>query len=132
MLLSVHLLEVFARRIGELMADKKIQITASSGARDGHKILALKGPLNIHTVFDFQNAVRAESAPTLIVDFSGVPFIDSAALGALVATHLATQKANRKLAMAGLNPQVRALLDMTRVSHFFHIYPSIEDAEKAA
>lgn len=113
------------------MAEKNIQIIASIGARDGHKILTLKGPLNIHTVFDFQNAVRDETAPTLIVDFSGVPFIDSAALGTLVATHLSTQKANRKLVIAGLNSQVKALLDMTRVSHFFNIYPSIEDAESA-
>lgn len=112
------------------MPSENIQITASNGAHEDQKILTFKGPLNIHTLFDFQNAVKAESSPTLIMDFSGVTFIDSAALGALVATHLAAQKAKRKLVLVGLNPQVKALLDMTRVSQFFTIYPSIQDAEK--
>lgn len=108
-----------------------IQIILSDGACDGQRILSLKGPLNIHTMFDFQSAVKTESCPTLIVDFSGVPFIDSAALGALVSVCISAQKANRKLALAALNPQVKALLEMTRVSQFFAAYPTIQDAEKA-
>jgi len=112
------------------MATQNIQIVTSSGARDGQRILTLKGPLNIHTLFDFQNAVRDESAPTLILDLSDVPFIDSAALGALVSAHLSRQKANGKIALAGMNSQVKALLEMTRVSQFFNIYASVQDAEK--
>jgi len=112
------------------MATQNIQIVTSSGARDGQRILTLKGPLNIHTLFDFQNAVRDESAPTLILDLSDVPFIDSAALGALVSAHLSRQKANGKIALAGMNSQVKALLEMTRVSQFFNIYPSVQDAEQ--
>jgi|SRR5215469_9516705 len=112
------------------MATQNIQIVTSSGARDGQRILTLKGPLNIHTLFDFQNAVRDESAPTLILDLSDVPFIDSAALGALVSAHLSRQKANGKIALAGMNSQVKALLEMTRVSQFFNIYSSVQDAEK--
>lgn len=108
-----------------------IQIVSSDGACDGQRILSLKGPLNIHTIFDFQSAVKSESCPTLIVDFSAVPFIDSAALGTLVSVCISAQKANRKLALVALNPQVKALLDMTRVSQFFASYPTVKDAEKA-
>jgi len=86
--------------------------------------------LNIHTIFEFQTAVRDESSPTLILDFHGVPFIDSAALGALVSAHLSRQKANRKIALAGMNSQVKALLEMTRVVQFFNIYSSVQDAEQ--
>jgi hypothetical protein len=35
-------------------------------------------------LFQFQNAVRAQDTPTLILDFTGVPYTDSAAIGALV------------------------------------------------
>lgn len=108
-----------------------IQIIPSDGAHGGQRVLSLKGPLNIHTMFDFQNAVRTESCPTLIVDFSGVPFIDSAALGTLVSICISAQRANRKLALAALNPQAKALLEMTRVDQFFASYPTIQDAEKA-
>lgn len=113
------------------MSNENIQLTASAGARDGQKILRLKGPLNIHTIFDFQTAVRADSSPILIVDFSDVPFVDSTGVGALVAAHLSAKKANRTLVLAGINPQVRALLEMTRVSQFFSTYPTVQDAEAA-
>ena len=70
------------------MPAENLQIVSSQGAREGQTmILSLKGPLNIHTIFNFQNAVRAETASAVIIDFSGVPFIDSAGLGALVAAH---------------------------------------------
>jgi len=113
------------------MLKENMQILSSAGARTGQTILRLKGPLNIHTIFDFQAAVRAESSPVLIVDFSDVPFIDSTGLGALVGAHLTVQKANRKLALAAMNPQVKALLDMTNVSQFFEAYHTVEEAEAA-
>jgi anti-sigma B factor antagonist len=113
------------------MAIENIQIVASQGMRDGQKLLRLKGPLNIHTIFEFQTAARAESCPVLIVDFSGVPFIDSAGLGALVSVQLSSQKTNRKLVLAALNSQVKALLDMTHLTQLFRIYPAVHDAEVA-
>jgi anti-anti-sigma factor len=81
----------------------KIQIVASQGSRAGQRILSLTGPLNIQTIFDFQTAMRAETSPALIVDFSGVTFIDSAGLGALVGVCVAAQKANRKVALAAMD-----------------------------
>jgi anti-sigma B factor antagonist len=114
------------------MASQNMQIVTSAGARNGQKIFHLKGPLNIHTIFDFQAAMRAETSPSLIVDFTEVPFIDSSGLGALVSAHLHAQKSNRKVALAAMNPQVKALLEMTNVGGFLATYPTIEDAEAAA
>ena len=113
------------------MPNQNIQIVTAPGTRDSCKILRVKGPLNIHTIFDFQSALRAETSPALIIDFTEVPFIDSTGLGAMVGAHLAAQKANRKLAFAAMNTQVKALLDMTHVSQFFSTYPTIHDAETA-
>jgi anti-sigma B factor antagonist len=113
------------------MANENMQIVASPGAHDGQKVLQLKGPLNIHTIFDFQNAVRSDSSPVLIIDFSGVPFIDSAGLGALVGAHIASQKANRKLALVAMNTQVKALLEMTQVGKFFRTFPTLQEAQSA-
>lgn len=113
------------------MARQNMQIVTSAGARDGQKVLRLSGPLNIQTMFDFQEAVRSESAPTLIVDFTNVPFIDSAGLGALVGVQLTAQRKNHKLVLTAMNPQVKALFDMTKVSDFFSTYPTVQDAEAA-
>jgi anti-sigma B factor antagonist len=111
------------------MPHDKMQIVTTVGVRDGQKILALNGPLTIHTVFDFQTAVREQSTAAVIIDFSGVSFMDSAGLGALVGALVALQKAHRQFALAGLNPQVKALLDMSKVSQFFRIFPTVDQAQ---
>ena len=113
------------------MPNDKIEIVTTVGTRGGQKVVALKGPLTIHTIFNFQSAVREESTAALIIDFSGVPFMDSAGLGALVGARVALQKVNRQLAIAGLNTQVKALLDMSKVSQFFRIFPTVEEAQAA-
>jgi anti-sigma B factor antagonist len=113
------------------MASEKMDIITTVGTRDGQKVLALKGPLTIHTIFDFQSAVREESTSALIIDFSNVPFMDSAGLGSLVGARVALQKANRPLAIAALNTQVKALLDMSKVSPFFRIFATVEEAQSA-
>lgn len=112
------------------MANENMQILAAQGT-NGLNIMRLKGPLNIRTLFSFHDAVRKEPPPALILDFEGVPYIDSAGLGALVAANVAGQKAGRKLALAALNKQVLALLEMTHVLQLFQVYPTVHDAEIA-
>ncbi len=114
------------------MPIENMQAVASDGPQAGQRILRLKGPLSLHTVFEFQNVVRAETSPNVIIDFSGVPFIDSAGLGALVGAHVSAQKARRKLSFAGMNTQVLALLDMTRIRPMFSIYETVQEAQGAA
>ena len=41
------------------------------------------------TLFQFQAAIRAKDAATLIMDFTGVLYIDSAGIGALVGAYVA-------------------------------------------
>jgi anti-sigma B factor antagonist len=113
------------------MHDEDLHIIPAQGIRNGLSIMRLKGPLNIRTLFVFHEAVRKEPPPALILDFEGVPYIDSAGLGALVAANVAGQKAGRKLALATINKQVNALLDMTHVLQLFQVYPSVHEAEIA-
>jgi anti-sigma B factor antagonist len=112
------------------MGIETMDILASDGAH-GEKILRLKGSLTIHTVFAFQENVRKEGAKTLILDFTEVPFIDSAGLGSLVGLHIGSKKAMRKLAFVGMNTQVKALLEMTNVAQLFPAYATVKEAETA-
>jgi anti-anti-sigma factor len=112
------------------MASENLQIIASQSTR-GQRILSLKGPLSIRTLFKFQETVRSESSPVLIVDFSDVPFIDSAGLGALVAAHVNARKSDRGILFAALNSQARTLIEMTHVNDLLQTYDTIQDAEAA-
>ena len=113
------------------MTLENLQMIASDGPRAGQRILRMKGPLSLHTVFEFQNQVRAENSADIIIDFSGVPFIDSAGLGALVGAHISAQKARRKLSFAAMNTQVITLLEMTRIRSMFAVYSTLQEAEAA-
>lgn len=113
------------------MGNDPIQIIASNGATNGHRVLTLRGPLTIQTIFDFQTAIRAEQSPVVIVDLSGVPYVDSAGLGAIVGAYVSAQRSNRRLLLAGLNERVKALISMTQVSRLFPSYDTVADAERA-
>jgi len=113
------------------MANDILRIAVSAGSREGHKILTMQGPLTLQTVFEFQSAARAEHAPVLILDFAGVPYVDSAGLGAIVGALVTAQRAKRKLAVAGLSEKAKALVKMSHLGSVIHPYDTVQDAEKA-
>ncbi len=113
------------------MFSKSLQITAEPGAREGTRILRLNGPLNMETTLEFQRVVRAESSPVLIVDFGGVPYMDSAGIGAIVRAYASAQKAQRRIALTGMNERLRSLVELNRLSKILATYTSIAEAEKA-
>src|SRR5271163_4709212 len=113
------------------MANDTLQIVSSDGNRAGQKILKLAGSLTIHSVFAFQEATREETAQQVILDFSAVPYMDSAGLGALVGAYVAAQRTQRKLAVAGANTPVKALIDMTHVGTLIKSYATVQEAEEA-
>jgi anti-anti-sigma factor len=106
-----------------------VDVVTSAGERGSQTVLHLMGPLGVHTVFEFQDAVRANTSDVLIIDFSGASHIDSAGLGALVGAYVGAKKARRKFAIAGLNDQVKTLLGMTHLAALFPTYASVRDAE---
>jgi len=113
------------------MTIEKMQLQSSPGKGETCRILTLKGPLNIHTIFDFQNAVRAESAAGVVVDMNEVPFVDSAGLGAMVGAVVNLQKASRKLAFTGMNQKVMALVSMSHLNQVVRNFGTVQDAESA-
>jgi anti-sigma B factor antagonist len=85
----------------------------------------------METTLEFQRVVRAESSPVLIVDFGGVPYMDSAGLGAIVGAYVSAQKAQRRIALTGMNERLRALVELNRLSKILAMYTSIAEAETA-
>ena len=113
------------------MATESFQIQSVNSGREGRRVLRLAGSLTVHTLFTFQSAVRAETAPALILDFTAVAYVDSAGLGALVGAYIAAQKSKRALVLVGLNDKVKTLLEMTHLTQMFPTYPTLELAEAA-
>jgi anti-sigma B factor antagonist len=113
------------------MAMEPVRLEALDGSRAGHRILRLSGPLTLHTLFPFQDAVRADKAATLILDLSAVPFVDSVGIGALVGAYVSRQRDGRRVALVGVSERVQAALSISQLTQLFPTFPSVEAAEKS-
>lgn len=111
------------------MTETSLAVVCSDGVRDGERVLRLRGSLTLSTHLQFRNAIKEESGSTLLVDLTGVPYVDSAGLGSLVGALVTLQRANRRLALVGPNQRVRALIQMSNLLDVFPTYPTIEEAE---
>jgi anti-anti-sigma factor len=109
----------------------QIQIQRTPGAASDVTVLTLTGPLTMQTLFDFQTTVRQPDLKSTIVDFSGVPYIDSAGLGIVLSHWAHTQRIGVKFAAVGISERVRVLLEMTGVDKLLPLYPSVAEAELA-
>ena len=63
-----------------------------------------------------------------LIDCSRTGYIDSSGLGALVTLSKRVREANGELRIAGLNEDLRALFELTKLDTLFHIAPSAEEA----
>ncbi len=79
----------------------------------------------------FRDAVRSVAVPSMIIDLTEVPYIDSGAVGALVQTYVSCQRVGRRMALVGLSHRVRAVLQITGVDLLFNTFPTLGEAEEA-
>jgi anti-sigma B factor antagonist len=114
-----------------LASQEPLTIEDFDGSLPGQRVLRLKGPVVLSTLFHFQSTLRTKDASSLIIDFTGVPYVDSAGIGALVSAYVTHNKEGRSLSLVGVNDRVRNALIVTRVEPFFRFFPSLEDAERA-
>jgi len=115
------------------MWDEKLTITDTQGAHEGERILQLNGPLTISTLFGLRDTLRAEKAArTVILDFSQVPYVDSAGVGAIVNAHVSLLNSGRRLALVAVQDRITTLMKVTRVDEVLTIYPTLQEAQAAA
>jgi anti-anti-sigma factor len=113
------------------MLDAPLKYTVVDGQKPGVVILKLEGPLTLTTMFPLQEELRTMTPPVLLLDMTGVPYMDSAGVGLLPNYHMAAAREGRTLVLAGLNHRLQALLEHTRLNTLLRIYPSIEAAEES-
>jgi len=113
------------------MATPGFTVAGRVGRVDTVRILTVTGAITSSTSPAFHQAVKAATEPYLIIDLTGVPSVDSMALGTLVQAYVSCHKAGRKLGLVGLTHRVRNILELTGVAPLFETYPTIEEAEAA-
>ena len=118
-------LPVYTRRVEEL------RINVDPAAPRGVHLLRLEGPFTLRDIFDFQSLVRRVEIPLTIVDFTGVPYMDSAALGSVMGLHAFCQRKHQKYALTGCNDRLQTLFGVCGVDRTLILYPDVEAALQA-
>ncbi len=108
-----------------------LHIDDQPGSQPGQRVLRLEGGLVMTTMFQFQATVRADTSRSLIIDFTKVPYVDSAGIGALVGAYVTRQHGGRNLALVGVSERIHNALKVTHVEQFFRFFDSISAAEQA-
>ena len=106
------------------MRDEPLDIE-DVGLQSNGRVLRLSGPLTISTLYKFQDMVRTDSTANLVLDFTKVPYIDSAGVGAMVGAYVRHQKNGHKVVLAGASERVRNTLKVTQVDGFFTYMDSV-------
>lgn len=97
-------------------------------------IVTIAGELDLATVERVRAAVASETvahADAVVVDLTGVTFMDSTGLSALMRFEHDLGVRRRRLAIACPEGPARLLLDVTGVADQLPLYPTREEAEAA-
>ena len=85
------------------MQPRALAIEEVPGLENAPHIFRLNGPLVLTTLVEFQTRVRATLSHNLILDLTGVPYIDSAGIGTLVGIYVRQQRDENGLSLVGVN-----------------------------
>ncbi len=119
---------------GELLPSKPVHETPFAvqiDRREGGAVIEVRGSCTMTVskrLTDTLREVGAEGHRVIALDISGLDFIESSGLGGIVAGYLRARKHKGELRIVNPMPDVRKLLETTRLVQLFGIYPSVDAA----
>lgn len=94
-----------------------------------------QGYISAANVSSFQSqlahAVKQQSDAPLLIDMSGVEFLDSAGLMALVSAFRMAQELERRFSLCSLAPSVRMIFELTGLDRAFEVFDDRSTFESA-
>jgi anti-sigma B factor antagonist len=107
---------------------KELKIESETRA-SGVKVFRLTGPLTLGSVFEFQDLARADDS-AMVIDLSGVPYMDSAGLGAILGIMASCQRKHRGFGITGAAERIQTLFKVAGVAGLIPTFGSVELAER--
>lgn len=94
----------------------------------GVQVISAEGELDLHSTSQLEEALGSTECPHVILDLTEVPFIDSTALGAIVASTKSMRGKGRELIVATGNPTVSRVFSITGLDRSLSVRPSLAEA----
>lgn len=110
-----------------------MSLGVSSEAVPGGWLVEVSGEVDLHTAPQLQAVLTglvepARPGESVVVDLTGVAFMDSTGLGELVAAHKALQRRGDRLHLAVSNARVTRLLSLSGLDGVLDVHPSQPEA----
>jgi anti-sigma B factor antagonist len=106
-----------------------MQITERT--EDNVPVVSITGDIDLETspqLRDFLKPISSKKTRLLLLDFSGVNYIDSSGLATLIEYFQAVQNFQGKLALASLSPRVKNVFEIVRLEQIFSLHPDVPSA----
>lgn len=110
-----------------------LSLTALPG--QGCTVVEIAGVLDLGTLPELRTCldqVMDEGASRIVLDLTGVRLVDSSALGALVSAAQQLRQRSGALCLAGAQPLVRRVLELTSVDRLIDVHDTAAAAVAAA
>ena len=94
-------------------------------------VVAITGDIDLESspkLREFLKPKTAQKTPRLLLDFTGVNYIDSSGLATLIEYFQSVQAFGGKLGLACLSPRVKNVFEIVRLEQIFSLYPDIPSA----
>ena len=102
--------------------------------RDGVTVLHVTGDIDVSHTLVLREALGASleaEAPRVVLDLSGVQFVDSAGIGLFVTAHRRAEQQGGRLVLSGASEAVGHVLTLTRTDRLLTVLPTVDDAVAA-
>lgn len=99
--------------------------------REGVAIVTLEGACTMdvsHQIRHCLVGLATEQVPLIVLDMAQLDFIDSVGLGGIIAAHLRGRHHDGHVRLVAPNEHIREVLDLTRLSRLFQIFPTVSEA----
>jgi anti-anti-sigma factor len=110
------------------MESARLELQQGKDSGNGNVVTRLDGRLSLETVNPFLQIMRKEQAKHLVLNMSGVAFLDSSGVGALVSLFVTRKHSGKTMALASLTKQAIAVLQVSGILKLIPTYPTAEAA----
>jgi anti-sigma B factor antagonist len=105
------------------------EVSIDEGA-EAYSVIAVRGEVDLHTAPKVQYAIEraAAAARAVVMDMSGIAFMDSTALSALMRSKNSLKEQGIPLRLAAPSKAVDRIFSVTGFRDYFDIFPSRDAA----
>jgi anti-sigma B factor antagonist len=112
------------------MTDEPQRLTIDTVRQADQHVVRLSGEVDLRSSPQLRNVlldVLAAKPRRLIVDLAQVGYMDSSGVGTLVEIKRLIERGAGQIVLAGLQPRVRSVFEITQLDKFFRIAASVDE-----